>query len=471
MRRVSHPLLLVTLTGLLVTSAVAANALPRTPQRVSHRASQLESQRAPRAWHDSHAVGHADTIVVNDPIARLQRRLDAGEAALERDSTFGYLPALLKALNIPVSSQGLVFSRTSLQTDKIAPWAPRALYFNDDVYVGYVQESHFLEIASIDPNAGAVFYTLSQEPRARPQFTRETTTCLMCHQSKAATGGVPGVMVISTIADRNGYPIVGVHSGTTTDQTPIAQRFGGWYVTGSTGPHGHAGNVVSPLLGHEVYDKQHYRETFDMTAASTRTDLAGMFDSVPYLSRHSDLVALMVLVHQTSVHNLITAAHDAATEYVRYDPAAAGGGRPANTDAYVSESAVRMQRTIDLLVRGLLMVGEAAPLAPLRGTSGFAEEFARAGGPSAPRDGQGRSLRDLDLEHRLFKYPLSFLIYSDSFESMPLVARRAVYARLWQVFNGTDPDPEYQRIAPADRAAMREILMATKPEFAGLRPR
>ena len=143
----------------------------------------------------------ADTTRTHDPIARLQARLDAGELTLPHDSASGYLAGVLRALNIPVASQGLVFSRTSLQTDKIAPWAPRAIYFNDDVYIGFVQGSHFLEVAAVDPTSGAVFYTLSQEPRARPTFSRETTTCLMCHQSRAATGGVPGFMVLSTLAD------------------------------------------------------------------------------------------------------------------------------------------------------------------------------------------------------------------------------------------------------------------------------
>jgi hypothetical protein len=212
-----------------------------------------------------------------DPIATLQAQLDAGEVILAHDSLLGYLPALLRTLHIPVSSQGLVFSRTSLQTDKITPWSPRAIYFNDDVYIGYVQESTFLEIAAVDPVRGAVFYTLSQEPRARPVFSRETTTCLMCHQSRAATGGVPGFMVISTLVDRYGYPVVGMHDGSTTDATPMKQRFAGWYVTGSAGPAGHAGNVYSPKLAHEITDKPAYRTQLDMQAESARTDLAGKF--------------------------------------------------------------------------------------------------------------------------------------------------------------------------------------------------
>ena len=190
----------------------------------------------------------------------------------------------------------------------------RAIYFNHDVYIGFVQGSHVLEVAAVDPTSSAVFYTLSQEPRARPTFSRETTTCLMCHQSRAATGGVPGFIVLSTLADRYGYPITGVHDGTTTDWTPIAERFGGWYVTGTHGTTGHSGNVYSPMLGHELSDKRAYRLQFKFQSESARTDLSGKPDATPYLSAHCDIVALMVLVHQTGVHNLITAVHEAAKE-------------------------------------------------------------------------------------------------------------------------------------------------------------
>jgi hypothetical protein len=379
-----------------------------------------------------------------DPIARLQAQLDAGEVTLAHDSLLGYLPALLKTLHIPVSSQGLVFSRTSLQTDKITPWSPRAIYFNDDVYIGYVQESTFLEVAAVDPVRGAVFYTLSQEPRARPVFSRETTTCLMCHQSRAATGGVPGFMVISTLTDRYGYPVVGMHDGSTTDATPMKQRFAGWYVTGSAGPAGHAGNVYSPKLAHEITDKPAYRTQLNMHAESARTDLAGKFDSAPYLSAQSDLVALMVLVHQTVVHNLITAVHEAAPDAVFEDSMARVSGRD-----------------VEKLVRAMLFVGEATLDGPVRGTTTYAQDFANAG----PRDAKGRSLRDLDLETRLFKYPLSFLIYSDSFNALPDLAKGEVYRQLRDVLTGADPSTEFKQLTASDRTAILDILHATKPDF------
>lgn len=399
-------------------------------------------------------TARADTAVSRDPVARLQAQLDAGALTLAHDSVLGYLPALLKALDIPTSSQMFVFSRTSLQTDRITPWSPRALYFNDDVYVGYVLESPFLEIGAVDPVKGGVFYTLSQEPRARSAFQREGTTCLMCHSSRSATGGVPGFMVLSTIADRHGYPITGVHEGPTSDVTPIAQRFGGWYVTGS-GPH--AGNVYAPLLGHEVTDKVGYRTQFrarfEPADSNVRRSLAGVFDTTLYLHGQSDAVALMVLTHQTVVHNLIMSVHDAAREAIV--EAQIGATRYDSLQAPVTP---RMRGAVDNLVRALLFVKEARLSKPLTGTTTFAQDFGR----HAVRDAHGRSLRDFDLQSRLFRYPCSFLIYSDAFDALPRMARRAVYARMHDLLDGREPSD----LTDAERRAVIEILTATKPDFA-----
>jgi len=266
---------------------------------------------------------------------------------------------------------------------------------------------------------GAIFYTLSQEPRARVVFSRETTTCLMCHQSRSATGGVPGFMVISSIADRHGYPIVGVHEGSTTDATPLRQRFGSWYMTGTTGAAAHAGNVYSSKLSHEVTDKQGYRSQIDMTTESARTDLAGKFDPSPYISAQSDVVALMVLVHQTVIHNLITAVHEAAPNAVFEDSMVRARGRDTTSRGNTSGPASRLRRDVDKLVRAMLFVGEAPFDGTVKSTTTYAEDFVKAG----PRDAKGRSLRDFDLGKRLFKYPLSFLIYSDSFNALPDLAK------------------------------------------------
>lgn len=408
----------------------------------------------------------SDTTDLRDPIARLQARLDAGDKELDFDSTFGYLPALLRQLDIPVSTQGLVFSRTSLQTDRIAPWAPRALYYNDDVYIGFVQDSPFLEIAAMHPTKGAVFYTLTQERALRPQFTRETTTCLMCHQSRAATGGVPGLMMLSTIADRLGYPIVGVHEGMTTDETPVRERFGGWYVTGThgsgaaAGSAGHSGNIHSPKLSHEVGDRQRYRSLIDLTTASDLSDLSDKFDTTRYLSGQSDIVALMVLVHQTVVHNRLTAVHE-ATHDALVDVAIAGPARDSVEVMLARAPQVRLRGTIHQLLRALLFADEAPLAGPIQGTTTFTTEFAQRG----PRDHLGRSLREFDLSTRLFRYPLSFLIYSESFDALPDLARRETYRQLHDVLSGRDSSAAFGNLGSAQRRALDGILRETKPEY------
>jgi hypothetical protein len=380
------------------------------------------------------------TATPTDPVARLITRIDSGETALAFDPDHGYLPALLRALKIPVSSQGLVFSRTSLQVDRIAPWTPRALYFNDEVYVGWVQGGPVMEIASVDPKLGAVFYTVKQEAAAKPTITRETRTCLLCHDSASSTGGVPGFIMRSVISDRHGYP-VSSDLGSTTDQTPVADRWGGWYVTGAI-PVPHLGNAMTPALSTEIGNVKSYLAQAKLRAGGTVRDLTSRFDTTPYLAPDSDAVALLVLAHQTFVHNLITAA-----------------GYQAHS---TPDEPMRVEGAAERLVQALLLARSAPLEGQVTGTSSFAAEFPRHGA----RDRQGRSLRDLDLGTRVFRYPLSYLIYSDSFAALPAPVKQFVYRRLREVLGGRDQHPRFAHLSAADRTAIREILEDTKPDFA-----
>jgi hypothetical protein len=109
----------------------------------------------------------------------------------------------------------------------------------------------------------------------------------------------------------------------------------------------------------------------------------------------------------------------------------------------------------------LLFVDEAPLPAPVRGATTFATRFSTEG----PRDRQGRSLRQLDLQRRLFTYPCSYLIYSQQFEQLPTLAKTAIYQRLWDVLSGKDRDARYARLTVADRAAIVDILRDTKPDL------
>ena len=399
-----------------------------------------------------------------DPVARLAQRLADGEAHLEYAEGWGYLPALLAALEIPVSSQMLVFSRTSLQTDRIAPWAPRALYFNDDVYVGWVQDSPIIEIASVDAAEGAKFYTLAQTDPAVPRFTPETTTCLMCHESRSITAGVPGFMVRSILVDRMGYPIDEIHTGPTTDRTPFEQRWGGWYVTGTHGAERHSGNVYAREMGHEVDLKRRYIDAFDFAAGANVRTLEDRFDVEAYPSPHSDLVALLVLTHQARVHNLISLVRAETVAALRLQELTSPSPEELDGDGLLPTTRMRITGPVERLLQTMLFVG-AAPLGgPVHGTSSFAADFEARG----PRDGRGRSLRDFDLESRLFRHPLSFLVHSEAFGALPEVARRMFARRLAEVLSGADTGEDFRHLDAADRDSILEILLATEPELLAL---
>jgi hypothetical protein len=404
------------------------------------------------------AIKYAETAP-SDAVALLQQKIDRGEVTLRFDPAHGYLPAVLDALGVPVSSQGLVFSRTSLQVDHIAPWTPRAVYFNDDVYVGWVQHGPIMEIAAVDPALGGVFYTLNQQQTDRPVFERQTQTCLQCHDSSSTTGGVPGFILRSVFPDRYGYVISAIGQAATTDRTPLEQRWGGWYVTGTSG--GHMGNMFSPMLAHEVTDARAALAKVDPGANANVTDLSKRFDTRPYLAGTSDAVALMVLAHQAYIHNLITIT-GYETRKALYDERAVFESRGGGGEGHLDATLTRIRGAADRLVRAMLFAHQTHLDAPVKGTSGFAADFERRG----PRDHQGRSLRDLDLSTRLFKYPLSYLIYSRDFDAMPEIAREYVYGRLRSILTGVDTSQDFAELSAADRQAILEILHDTKPDFA-----
>ncbi len=386
---------------------------------------------------------------LSDPVAELQKRIDEKTVELEFDEERGYLKSVLEHLGVSTESQVLVFTKTSFQLKRISPRSPRAVYFQDDVYVGWVRGGDVVEISAVDPRQGAVFYTLDQEETARPRFVRRTYECLQCHSS-SLTRGVPGHLVRSVYPAPDGRPILKAGTFLTDHTSPLKERWGGWYVTGRHGAQRHLGN----LLVRGADDP----ETVDTDAGANVTDLGGWFEGDDYLSPHSDIAALMVLEHQTQLHNLITRANF-LTRITLNDEKVMNDmlERPAD---HRSESTLRrIASAAEPLVKYLLLSGEAQLTDPISGTSGFAAEFASRG----PRDRRGRSLRELDLNTRLFRYPCSYLIYSEAFDELPAPVKDRVYQRLWEVLTGEDRTDDFAHLSPADRQAILEILRDTKP--------
>jgi hypothetical protein len=326
-----------------------------------------------------------------NPVAELDRRIREGKADLKFDDAHGHLPALLEALHIPVESQMMVYSKTSVQSLRIDAYSPRTLFFNDSVIVGWVPGG-FIEIAAQDARQGILFYTVDQRPwvhldrmkkpeaRNRPLF-EPRQDCLNCHVSRV-TSGIAGTLLRSVSAGMDGMVAPGTPELNTDQRTPFNQLWGGWYVTGNSGSQRHRGNGVPA------------------------------FNAEEYLSPYSDIVALMVFEHQTRMMNLI---------------ARAGGDRSV----------------INELVDCLLFADEPPLTDKITGSSGFAEKFSALG-----------PLRQFDLEHRLMRYPCSYMIYTDAFDVLPADTKDAIYRRMWQVLPGKD-----------NGRAVMEILRATKKDL------
>lgn len=381
---------------------------------------------------DHPAIAYSKAVS-NDPVAVLSRKIADGSVRLTLDPDHGYLRSLLEALQIPIESQVVVFTQTSKQAELITPKNPRALFFNDSTAVGWVRGADELEIATVDPVIGSVFYALDQKPADRPAFKRDDAECLACHQTWD-TLGVPGWTFVSTFSipqDKYSYA-----SGSFSDhRSAFSDRWGGWFVTGKVGALRHLGNdiVLAPQKGTNAR----------VPAPRVLETLDGQFDTRGFLSRHSDIAALMVLEHQVTMTNLIVRTGWEA--------------RVAPTGPRVREAAIE-------LVDYMLFVDEAQLTSPVTGSSSFTQLFSAKG----PQDKRGRSLRQLDLQRRLLKYPCSYLIYSDAFDGMPIAAKTAVYDRLWAVLSGRETGDVYTRLTRDDRVAIAEILRETKsglPDF------
>jgi hypothetical protein len=389
---------------------------------------------------------------LNDPVAKLQKRLERGEFKLHYDSRHGYLKSILDALHISLSSQTLVFSKTSFQFPDINPAAPRALYYNDDVYVGQVHDGRFLEFASFDPMQGAIFYVMDERRDKHPRFERSEVDCIQCHVAPS-TKGIPGVMLRSVFTKPDGTADAAARSFVTGQESPLSQRWGGWYVTAKNGSQGGMANVL-------ISDPKH-PEQLDRAAGENLSSLTGRFDTSAYLTGSSDIVALMVLAHQTQMHNWITLTNY-QTRIALFNAGQSSGTAMSGTamsGTAMEEVRKRFEGPAEQLVRYLLFTNEAPLQTPIAGTSDFARQFTARG----PRDSEGRSLRDFDLQKRIFKYPCSYLIYSDAFDAIPAPAKDYIYRRLFDILSGREQGPEFASLSNQDRRAILEILVATKP--------
>lgn len=411
----------------------------------------IASRLGAQEWWEGSPIRYSESSP-SECIARLQARIEAGEWAPDDRDEKAYVRSLLAELRVPVASQLLVFSKTSFQNDRIGPRSPRSIWFSENCYIGWVPGGA-IEVASIDPELGPVFWILDpRKKESKPQFERERS-CLSCHGGPK-TGDVPGVLVRSVVPDADGFPILSERTYVTTHESPLEERWGGWYVTGTHGDHRHLGNVTAPRDGDQS-------GAMDVEAGANVTSLEGRFPLDRYLAPTSDIVALMVLEHQTAVQNAITRAQYGTRRAIlrQRDLERALGEDPSGDLSGSSLTAVEVLAE-DVLDKLLFKDEASLRGSRIEGSPGFEEAFQALRRP----DRNDRALRDLQLRTRLFRYRLSYMIHSESFKALPVEIRAIIWRRLDRVLGGTDPSGRYDYLGTSECEYIREILLDTEPD-------
>lgn len=386
----------------------------------------------------------------NDALSRLKARLSAGEVTLAGDE-LSMLHTVLRELGVPVESQTLVFSRTSFQRGRIRPDQPRALYFSDTVYVGWVPGG-LVEVTAIDPQLGPIFYTLDL-PGARrgpPKIERDTD-CLRCHGG-AFVREIPGLFTRSLFPDANGDPLLRHGTQLVNDETPFEQRWGGWYVTGYHGSTAHRGNALARESGDQLVF---------VPSAMRPDELSAHFETQAYLKPTSDVVALLIFEHQMAVQNSITHAGFSVRRMTTYQHGLQKTFKEPETDepVYDSVRSVFASSAQDVVDRLLFRHAALLP-AGVAGHPDFVKNFAQG----APRGATGLALKDLQLGDRLFAQRCSYLIYSDSFRALPDALKVRIWDRLAAALQSHDSKERYAYLPAEERQRIRAILIDTHPE-------
>jgi len=366
----------------------------------------------------------------HDAFSQLMPRIESGEIQLDTTSDKAQLISLLHALKVPVSSQLLVYSATSFQGGLIRPANPRALYFNDEVYVGYVPGGRF-EVAAIDPDLGPMFRIFRPSRDGRPEVTR-TERCMNCHAGRTSRQ-VPGLVAESVICTDTGASLDGFRREQVGHTVPLDLRFGGWHVTGA---HEH-GNHLGNLMG----------ESAPGGYVRIPDPPGSLFDWNRYPAHTSDLLPHLIHEHQLGFHNLATLA-----AYRTRDVLLAGEGHVRDEDRPALEDIARQ------IVRYLLFQNEAAlPEGGVNPDPAYARDFEEERKPA----GNGASLRDLDLRNHLFRYRCSYMIYTTGFSAMPSEVKTPVLSGLNAALQEDGAPAEFSYLPVEEKRAIRTILRET----------
>jgi hypothetical protein len=393
---------------------------------------QIQAAESPEpiTYSDIDAPPHLyKTRTPRDRFTRMMERFDSDPALLDRSSEMAFLRSFLKALDISPSSQTLVFSTTSLQLSFISPANPRAIYFNEDIYVGYIPGGR-IEIVGLDPELGGIFYIFDIPHDQRALKFDRSNRCMNCHAG-AETGFVPGLVMESVIPGPTGGSLDSFRKGRSGHGLPLSDRFGGWHVTGAGAFTNHLGNLTGRMNRGDILKISNQPGT--------------RFDFANYPVPTSDLLPHLLHEHQLGfVNRVVEASYRARTALHQ-----SGGKLTPEQNAELDEQS-------RIVTRYLLFADEAAlPGGGIEGDANYKTDFLRNRRPAA----SGAALKDFDLRARLFKNRCSYMIYSPVFEGLPAPMKERIYERLAAALTSKDRDYDY--LPAPEKKTIREILKAT----------
>ena len=360
-----------------------------------------------------------------DDCTRLIERVASKQVKLDNTNLRSLTQSVLKELGIPLSSQLLVFSGSASQGTKVNPRNPRALYFNDECYVGIVPGG-LLEMIGVDANAGSQLYTFKNVGRNTPPTATGDDTCLRCHGG-LISGYAPGFFIRFTFPEMNGK-MTSARNITPGHQRPLDERFGGWFVTSSNGQS-------FPAAGQIMQN-----------GLAVHTQIGEHYDPAIHLAGSSDILAHLLHEHQIGFHNRL----------IKVLISARDNGQVEGERIVTSH-----EEDIDELVRYMLFQNEAKlPKQGIVGDAQYVEDFRRNRRPSRT----GASLKDLELTTRLLKFRCSYMIYTRPWREMPFEIKAELLTRLHRALQNTN-DALSQHLPEFERLQILHILRDTVPEL------
>ena len=381
-----------------------------------------------------------------DSFSELLTKKEKGEYDFGTETGLPLLRKMLEELEIPVSSQVLVYSQTSLQRKLVSPENPRAMYFDENIYLA-VMAGGKLEVNSFDPEAGGIFY-FEDPPKAAGDHVdfERPKSCLGCHGG-SATNFLPGPLARSNFVSDTGRRLGGVRSHERiSHRIPFQERWGGYYVTGAPPTLEHMGNAYATRESGTV--------TIDLKARASLDSLEGLFDPSLVLRGDSNIVPLMLFDHQIEAHNLLVE--------MRYRERISQFRAAENEGVIPARTLKKTEEFADKLVKYLLFADEVSlaghQIAP---SQDYLSDFSR----NRKANAAGESLKDFDLKSRLFKNRLSYMIYSEAFEGAPQSMKDRIYTRLWKILSPGEPVEGYAYFDEGERARILSILTATKTDL------